>query len=209
MGLYPLPLRDRRGPRKMNFTYCNATSETQSGRCTYNWWPILHILTVFTADDEVPLWRGYTFHHFGLILSALFGLIAVTMSCFLMYMHATHYLKPWEQKQYVQDMKLWSCSLANWSQHNSYRVHGSDLCYCVIPLIHVLPSRDLLSGPPRLLRSLCNRKFFRTPLCIYCAGSARTKRLFSEYKSKALAEALVACGDEGMDQNPTERSDVV
>lgn len=49
--------------------------------------------------DEEKVWRGMTFHHFGLILSALFGLIAVLVSCYLIWRHATHYLKPWEQRQ--------------------------------------------------------------------------------------------------------------
>lgn len=51
------------------------------------------------------------FHHFGLILSALFGLIAVLTSWYLIWRHCTHYLKPWEQRQYAHallspDLKL-------------------------------------------------------------------------------------------------------
>ena len=49
--------------------------------------------------DESKIWHSMEFHHFGLILSALFGLIAVLMSCYLILMHCTHYLKPWEQRQ--------------------------------------------------------------------------------------------------------------
>lgn len=49
--------------------------------------------------DESTVWHGMTFHHFGLILSALFGLIAVLISWYLIWRHATHYLKPWEQRQ--------------------------------------------------------------------------------------------------------------
>lgn len=51
------------------------------------------------AVNEVPVWHGMTFHRFGLILSALFGLIAVLVSTYLIWRHATHYLKPWEQRQ--------------------------------------------------------------------------------------------------------------
>ena len=51
--------------------------------------------------DEAKIWHNMEFHHFGLILSALFGLIAVFMSWYLIFMHCTHYLKPWEQKQSV------------------------------------------------------------------------------------------------------------
>lgn len=50
---------------------------------------------------ETPLWRNLTFHHFGLILSATFGALAVAIAFFLVLRHATHYLKPYEQKQYV------------------------------------------------------------------------------------------------------------
>ena len=42
------------------------------------------------------------FHHFGLILSALFGTIAILVSWYLVWRHCTHYLKPWEQRQYVR-----------------------------------------------------------------------------------------------------------
>lgn len=42
-----------------------------------------------------------TFHHFGLIVSLTFALIAVLLSFFLIWRHATHYLKPWEQRQCV------------------------------------------------------------------------------------------------------------
>lgn len=42
-----------------------------------------------------------TFHHFGLIVSVTFALIAVLISFFLIWRHATHYLKPWEQRQCV------------------------------------------------------------------------------------------------------------
>jgi hypothetical protein len=48
---------------------------------------------------EKPLWKQLTFHHFGLILSATFGSIAVAVAFFLILRHATHYLKPYEQKQ--------------------------------------------------------------------------------------------------------------
>ena len=59
-------------------------------------------MLIQTAVDEETVWRNMTFHHFGLILSAVFGLIAVLLSWWLIFKHATHYLKPWEQKQYVR-----------------------------------------------------------------------------------------------------------
>jgi hypothetical protein len=51
---------------------------------------------------ETPLWKGFTFHHFGLFLAAIFGLISVIMSLFLIMQHAMHYIKPNEQKHIIR-----------------------------------------------------------------------------------------------------------
>ena len=40
-----------------------------------------------------------TFHHMGLIVAAIFAIIATLTSSWLMFMHATHYSKPYIQKQ--------------------------------------------------------------------------------------------------------------
>lgn len=56
----------------------------------------------YAEDNETPLWKGFTFHHFGLFLAAIFGLIAVVLSLFLIMQHATHYVKPGEQKQIIR-----------------------------------------------------------------------------------------------------------
>lgn len=56
--------------------------------------------------EEEPVWKSMTFHHFGLIVSAIFALIAVLTSFFLIWRHATHYLKPWEQRQWVLPPQL-------------------------------------------------------------------------------------------------------
>ena len=61
--------------------------------------PIYHNWLTSTAVHEEPLWKNLTFHHFGLILSAIFGALAVAIAFFLILRHATHYLKPYEQKQ--------------------------------------------------------------------------------------------------------------
>ncbi len=42
------------------------------------------------------------FHHIGLIISAIFGLIAVFVSWYLIWRHCTHYLKPWEQRHIIR-----------------------------------------------------------------------------------------------------------
>ena len=57
-------------------------------------------LTVFAVAED-PIWKSLTFHHLGLIISAAFGALAVAISFFLILRHATHYLKPYEQKQCV------------------------------------------------------------------------------------------------------------
>ena len=51
--------------------------------------------------DEVEILPYTSFHHLALILAAVFGLISIVLSWYLIWRHATHYLKPWEQKQYV------------------------------------------------------------------------------------------------------------
>jgi ABC-type sugar transport system permease subunit len=51
---------------------------------------------------EVPLWKDWTFHHFGLALTAIFALIATLIAVFLIFQHATHYSKPWEQKHIIR-----------------------------------------------------------------------------------------------------------
>jgi len=56
--------------------------------------------------SEIPIWHGYTFHEFGLVLSAIFGLIALIIASFLILMHATHYLKPYEQRHIIRILFL-------------------------------------------------------------------------------------------------------
>lgn len=52
--------------------------------------------------SETPLWKGVSFHHFGLFLAAVFGLVSIVVSLFLVFLHATHYLKPWEQRHIIR-----------------------------------------------------------------------------------------------------------
>ncbi|KAF2400850.1 DUF300-domain-containing protein [Trichodelitschia bisporula] len=63
--------------------------------------------SLITAGDELvkhetPLWKGFTFHHFGLIITATFGLIAVLLALFLMMQHARHYSVPGQQKHIIR-----------------------------------------------------------------------------------------------------------
>ncbi|KAI5259381.1 DUF300-domain-containing protein [Aureobasidium subglaciale] len=62
---------------------CNTTSEEQT-----------------IVED--PLFAKVTFHHVGLVVSAVFALISVIISFFLVVKHATHYSKPWEQKHIIR-----------------------------------------------------------------------------------------------------------
>lgn len=51
---------------------------------------------------EKPLFGSLTFHRLGLLLCVIFGLISVVIAFFLIVQHATHYLKPWEQKHIIR-----------------------------------------------------------------------------------------------------------
>lgn len=48
------------------------------------------------------MWNGWTFHYLGLWLSAIFGIIAIAVSFFVIYMHATHYVRPHEQRHIIR-----------------------------------------------------------------------------------------------------------
>ncbi|KIX09530.1 uncharacterized protein Z518_00610 [Rhinocladiella mackenziei CBS 650.93] len=65
-------------------------------------WPVCNTTEEDMIITEEPLWDGHTFHQVGLVIAAIFSLIAVIVSFFLIFMHATHYLKPWEQKHIIR-----------------------------------------------------------------------------------------------------------
>jgi hypothetical protein len=67
----------------MNWTYCNTTLED-------------------ATISEDPIFGHVTFHHLGLFLSAIFGLISVVIALALVFGHATHYLRPWEQRHIIR-----------------------------------------------------------------------------------------------------------
>lgn len=50
---------------------------------------------------EIPLVGTMTFHTLGMIIAAAGALIAILLSLYLIWMHAIHYTKPYEQRQYV------------------------------------------------------------------------------------------------------------
>ncbi|QDS74761.1 hypothetical protein FKW77_001396 [Venturia effusa] len=58
------------------------------------------------VKTETPIWeafgRGWTFHHFGLAITAVFSAIATLIAGILMLQHARHYSRPWEQKHIIR-----------------------------------------------------------------------------------------------------------
>lgn len=65
-------------------------------------WPVCNSTDEYEKIDEVAVYHGLTFHQLGLILSAGACVIAILVSFYLMLMHATHYLKPWEQRHIIR-----------------------------------------------------------------------------------------------------------
>ena len=56
--------------------------------------------------SENPIVGGMTFHTLGLIIAAACALVAILLSLYLIFMHANHYTKPYEQRQYVLSLRL-------------------------------------------------------------------------------------------------------
>lgn len=65
-------------------------------------WPQCNTTEEDMLLTEEPIWHDYTFHRLGLWLSAVFSIIAIAVSFFLIFMHATHYLKPFEQRHIIR-----------------------------------------------------------------------------------------------------------
>ena len=59
-------------------------------------------LLTCAVNLETPVFGNWTFHELGLWLAAGFAIFASTIALVLITLHATHYSKPWEQKQYAQ-----------------------------------------------------------------------------------------------------------
>ena len=53
------------------------------------------------GSSEENIVGNLTFHQLGLIIAAATTLFAIIVSFYLIFMHATHYTKPYEQRQYV------------------------------------------------------------------------------------------------------------
>lgn len=59
-----------------------------------------------TTSLEKAVYGSLTSHHSGLIIAAIACNIAVFIALFLILQHATHYMKPYEQKQFVMSSQL-------------------------------------------------------------------------------------------------------
>jgi hypothetical protein len=58
------------------------------------------------GKSENPIVGTMTFHTLGLIIAAACSLVAILLSLYLIFMHANHYTKPYEQRQYVPPLWL-------------------------------------------------------------------------------------------------------
>ncbi|KAF4634317.1 hypothetical protein G7Y89_g3797 [Cudoniella acicularis] len=81
-----------------------------------------------TLDDlriggsEKALVGSFTFHSIGLVVAAACSLIAIIVSLYLIFMHATHYTKPYEQRQFARSSPPFLAS-ANTSQYYPHPVY--------------------------------------------------------------------------------------
>jgi hypothetical protein len=88
----------------VNFT-CNATLDDMRSKDII---PIQSLAEDYHADtdtaavvSETPIVGALNFHELGFIISAGCALVAVLLSFYLIFMHALHYTKPYEQRQQV------------------------------------------------------------------------------------------------------------
>jgi len=59
----------------------------------------LTYLLIPVGDDYPPVVGGLTTHRLLVILAGVGASVAALLSFVQIFLHATHYLKPWEQKQ--------------------------------------------------------------------------------------------------------------
>lgn len=65
-------------------------------------WPQCNTTLEDQIITETPIWHGHTFHNLGLWLSAVFALVALVVSFLLIFMHASHYSRPHEQRHIIR-----------------------------------------------------------------------------------------------------------
>ena len=128
-----------------------------------------------------------TFHTLALIIAAACALIAIIVSFYLIIMHATHYTKPYEQRQYVLSPPLpVLVPLLIPQQHHPNSLHDSRICGLILPPTMVLLARGILPGHIRLLRSVRHRLLLFAPVPLHCAEPPRTKAIFPIDTTKRL-----------------------
>lgn len=76
--------------------------------------------------EEVPATssNGITFHQIALIVIASCTLIASILSFVLIFKHALHYSRSWEQRQWVSSTRLMVCDIDT-EQHHKNNSHGT------------------------------------------------------------------------------------
>ncbi|PYH86507.1 DUF300-domain-containing protein [Aspergillus uvarum CBS 121591] len=84
----------------MGWPVCNSTAEDETSMSLFVLCPLF---ATICDTMVVDLWKGgITFHQLCLMVGGVFGLISMIVSFYLIMMHATHYSKPIEQRQYIR-----------------------------------------------------------------------------------------------------------
>ncbi|RMD42869.1 hypothetical protein DV735_g2293, partial [Chaetothyriales sp. CBS 134920] len=65
-------------------------------------WPVCNSTIERETLHEDPVYDGHTFHSLGLIISSVFTGVAIAVSFALIFMHATHYSRPQEQRHIIR-----------------------------------------------------------------------------------------------------------
>ena len=135
---------------------------------------------------EVEVWHGLTYHRLGLYLSAIFAVIAILVSFYLIMMHATHYLRPWEQRQYVSPAEKKKSKRLIGGQYYPNLVPRPYLRGCLLPLLRLLYSLRLFRNPSRFLRGHSHCRFLYADLPLCRPGSTPTEELFSNNSAQEV-----------------------
>jgi Organic solute transporter Ostalpha len=81
------------------------------------------------VDSETALFGNWTFHRLGLWIAAGFALVASGIAFILIFLHATHYSRPQEQRKYAIQHGTSISPLAR----------PSDLSYSIIRILLMIP----------------------------------------------------------------------
>ena len=83
---------------------CNTTLEDNRSKC----FPckVWSAVSKKVQVSELPIHGTLTFHRIALICVGVLTTISLGLSAWLMFQHATHYSKPWEQKQILRILSI-------------------------------------------------------------------------------------------------------